>query len=272
MPKRTLFPSVPQAALLLLAGFLLQYVFITALYDLRWLLGLTREQLATIGTLLSNGVLIAVVMHILGIGHKDLLHPSNSSPTATFLFLVPPILLLLPLIVLMDIALNWALEAIFPVSSWEHAAFASMVEPTLPAFVATCLVAPFAEEMLFRGILLRSFLQRHPRGAAISYSALYFGAAHLNVYQFFLAFLLGLLLGWLYERSRSLIPCIALHAAVNLTVFVWSTAQDAATVHSLSDIPALAWPAAVAAAAVGAFILHRLLSRRENAGANAASA
>ena len=30
---------------------------------------------------------------------------------------------------------------------------------TLPAVVATCIVAPVVEELLFRGILLRSFLE-----------------------------------------------------------------------------------------------------------------
>jgi uncharacterized protein len=269
-PKKLTFPSVPQAGLLLLAGFMLQYVLNAALYDLREPLGLTSEQLVAIGMLLSNGILIAVVMHLHGVGYLDLLHPSKSAPTTTFLLLTPPILLLLPLIVLLDIALVWALEAIFPLSSWEQAAFASMVAPTIPAVIATCVIAPVVEEMLFRGILLRAFLEQHPRGAAISYSALYFGAAHLNIYQFFLAFWLGLFLGWLYERSRSLVPCIVLHAAANTTVVVLSTARESSASQDPWSIPAMAWPAAALAAAVGALALHRLLSRRTKSPANAA--
>lgn len=269
-PKRAPFPSAPQAGWLLLAGFMFQYLLSAAFYDFRQFLGLTYEQVATISMLLSNGILIALVMHILGIAYPDLLHPSKSSPVATFIFLVPPILLLLPLIVLLDIALIWVLEAIFPLSSWEHAAFASMVAPTLPAFIATCLIAPVVEEMLFRGILLRAFLERYPRGLAISYSALYFGAAHLNIYQFFLAFLLGLLLGWLYERSRSLVPCIVLHGALNTIVVVWSVTKDSAANQDPFMVPALAWLAAAIAAAVGAIALHRLLSRRGKSEANAA--
>ena len=249
---------------------MLQYLLGAAFYDFRQFLGLTDEQVAPIGMLLSNGILIAVVMHVLGIGYPQLLHPSKNSPFATFLFLTPPILLLLPLIVLSNMALNWALEAIFPLSSWEDAAFARMVAPTLPAFIATCLIAPVVEEMLFRGILLRAFLDRYPRGLAISYSALYFGAAHFNIYQFFLAFLLGLLLGWLYERSRSLVPCIVLHAALNMTVFVWSTTTDSPANQDPSTVPALAWLVSAIAAAVGAFALHRLLSRRGKGDAHGA--
>jgi len=269
-PNREPFPSAPQAALLLLAGFMLQYGIGAVLYDFRQLLGLTQEQLAAIAMLLANGVVIAVVMHMLGIGYRGLLHPSKASPITTTLLLTPPVLLLIPLVVLLDMALIWTLEAIFPLSSWEQAAFASMVAPTLPAVIATCLIAPMVEEMLFRGILLRGFLERYPRAAAISYSALYFGGAHLNVYQFFLAFLLGLLLGWLYERSRSLIPCMVLHAAVNTSIFFWSTTEESATSQDPLAVSALAWLLAIGAGAIGALGLHRMLCRRERGAADVA--
>lgn len=258
----TAFPSVLQAAMLLLAGFLLQYLISIALYEFRNVLGLAGEQLLVIGTVLSYGLLIAAVMHFLGIGYRDLLHPSKASPAVTFALLAPPVLMLLPLIVLLDTSLIGVLEAVFPVSAWEQRAFESMVAPTLAAFVATCVIAPVVEEMLFRGILLRAFLQQYPRGAAIGYSALFFGAAHMNVYQFVLAFWIGLLLGWLYERSRSLVPCIVLHAAVNVTAVLSGAGSNSAEGVDLSTVSVAGWLAAAAAAGVGALVLRLLLSRR----------
>lgn len=248
--------------MLLLAGFLLQYLISIALYDFRNVLGLAGEQLLVIGTVLSYGMLIAGVMHFLGIGYRDLLHPSKASPAVTFALLAPPVLMLLPLIVLLDTSLIGVLEAVFPVSAWEQRAFESMVAPTLAAFVATCVIAPVVEEMLFRGILLRAFLQQYPRGAAIGYSALFFGAAHMNVYQFVLAFWIGLLLGWLYERSRSLVPCIVLHAAVNVTAVLSGAGSNSAEGVDLSTVSVAGWLAAAAAAGVGALVLRHLLSRR----------
>ena len=56
---------------------------------------------------------------------------------------------------------------------------------------------------------------RYGRAQAIWGSAALFGLAHLNVYQFVAALLLGAVSGWLYERARSLVPSIALHAAYN---------------------------------------------------------
>ncbi|SFD80048.1 CPBP family intramembrane glutamic endopeptidase [Paracidovorax konjaci] len=264
--KQTQFPSVPQAAVLLLFGFLLRHLIDLALYDARGVLGLTGEQIMAMGMLLSNGILIALLAHFLGLGYRDIAHPAKASPAATFMLLVPPILLLLPLVLLLDGVLNAILAALLPLSAWEQQAFESMLAPTLASVVATCVLAPLFEEMLFRGILLRAFLARHPRGLAIGYSALYFGAAHMNVYQFFLAFFMGLLLGWIYERSRSLIPCIALHAAVNASMVAISAMDDPTSVLGLASATASTWAVAVAvavaAAAAGAAALHYLLPRR----------
>lgn len=259
---RSSFPSAPQAALLLLAGFVLQYFLGAALYDLRLSLGFSREQVIAFVMLLANGILITVMMHIRGLTYRDLLHPTKASPLATLIFLVPPILLVTPLLVLLDGVLVNGLESVFPVSAWEEQAFATMVERSIPAFVATCLIAPAVEEMLFRGILLRSFLARYPRGLAIGYSALYFGAAHLNIYQFFVAFLLGLLLGLLYERSRSLIPTIAMHAAVNVCIFLWGNSNDTASVLNPSYTSTSAWVFSLLAACTGAIALRKLLAAK----------
>jgi uncharacterized protein len=218
--QRETFPSAAQAGLLLLAHFLLQYVIGAALYDFRTTMGLGQQQLQGLATLLATGIILAGVQHHRNAGYGNLVHPSKSGALVTTLLLVPPTLLLVPAIVLGDIVLVEGLEAIFPLSRWEERAFEQMASGTFAMVVSVCILAPVLEEMLFRGVLLRSFLQQYPRWVAIAYSAIFFGAAHLNVYQFVLAFLVGLLLGWLFERSRSLIPCMALHAALNVSVVV----------------------------------------------------
>ena len=253
------FPSLAQAALLLLASYLFQYLVHVLLYDCRAALGLREDQIMVLALLLSDGLLVALLTQVLGLSYRQLLHPSPSSPVLTLALLVPPLLLTLPLLLRLDFALIGALQQVFPLSSWEEQAFASMLAPTLPALVATCLLAPLFEEMMFRGILLAGFLKRYPRGLAIAYSALFFGAAHLNIYQFFLAFLLGLVQGWLYERSRSLLPCIALHAAVNASAMA-SSAQAGPNLDSGSWLPALV------AGTAGVLALYALLGRRRRSG------
>lgn len=72
--------------------------------------------------------------------------------------------------------------------------------------------APVVEEFLFRGGVMNSL---HKAGysswVVIVVSAVIFGLAHLNPAQMPFSFLLGLLLGWLYYRTGSLIPGILCH-------------------------------------------------------------
>jgi len=72
------------------------------------------------------------------------------------------------------------------------------------------------EEVLCRGLVLRALLNRWRPGLAIAVSSLVFGAMHLDPWQFFYATWLGLLLGWVYWRTRSLGLCVLLHAVHNL--------------------------------------------------------
>ena len=66
--------------------------------------------------------------------------------------------------------------------------------------------------------------------AAILVSALIFGVIHLNPAQIPYAFVLGLVLGWLYWRTSSLLPCILLHLVNNgLSVALMIAAPDSAS-------------------------------------------
>lgn len=262
MSNREFFPSIPQAALLIFTGFILQYLISAGLHDLRRTLDLSIPQLNALATLLANGILLAFVAHYRGTTYRDIIHPSRSSYWSTLVLVVPPVLLLVPAILLLDTVLISFLESILSLSVWEEKAFTDMVSGNLAAAISICILAPLFEEMIFRGVLLRGFLAQHTRWAAISFSALFFGVAHFNIYQFALAFLLGLLLGWLFERSRSLIPCIALHAAINTCVFVLSTPQEQSTQSVLPTDSIGWWLIATALAFIGVLALRRLFRSR----------
>ena len=82
--------------------------------------------------------------------------------------------------------------------------------------VAIALVAPIAEEVIFRWGIMRHLLRSGQQvGLAIVLSALAFGVIHMNPVQIFFASAMGVLLGLLYWRSGSLLmPCI-LHVVNN---------------------------------------------------------
>jgi membrane protease YdiL (CAAX protease family) len=93
-------------------------------------------------------------------------------------------------------------------------------------------------------------------------SALLFGLAHLNIYQGLVGLILGLIAGWLYERTRSLGPCILLHGAYNSSL-AWLASQgleeaDGGAVDAPIAVLVLA-VLALAAFALGVRLLRRLL-------------
>lgn len=80
--------------------------------------------------------------------------------------------------------------------------------------------AAVLEELLFRGVILNGLLQHQRPWVAIGQSALLFGLIHFNPAQSVSAGLFGLLLGWLYYRTRSLGVCMAIHALNNSVAFI----------------------------------------------------
>ncbi|MDO5400858.1 MAG: type II CAAX endopeptidase family protein [Eubacteriales bacterium] len=87
---------------------------------------------------------------------------------------------------------------------------------TFSMFLYASILAPVAEEVLFRGLVLRS-LQPYGRRFAILGSAFLFGMYHGNLMQTPYAFLVGLIFGYV-TVNYSLWWSVALHAFNNLVV------------------------------------------------------
>lgn len=99
-------------------------------------------------------------------------------------------------------------------------------------YFAIGLLAPLCEELVFRGAVLRALLRwssgslslrMGKKGAcwvAIAISALLFALIHANPVQMPHAFFIGLLLGWMYYRTDSIVPGIAFHWVNNSLAYV----------------------------------------------------
>lgn len=86
------------------------------------------------------------------------------------------------------------------------------MKDSIPGIISIAVIAPAFEELFFRGAIEKHLLQKWDKPAyAILVSALIFGLIHGNPAQIPYAFILGLLLGWFYFRTGSLIPCIVIH-------------------------------------------------------------
>ncbi len=93
-------------------------------------------------------------------------------------------------------------------------------------FVAIALFAPLSEEVVFRGAVIPALMEWKKSSVwmAIFISAVFFAVVHLNPAQMPHAILVGMILGWLFVRTRSIIPGLVLHCINNGMTFVmtWS--------------------------------------------------
>jgi membrane protease YdiL (CAAX protease family) len=86
---------------------------------------------------------------------------------------------------------------------------------TIATLLVAVTVAPFAEELFFRGFVLPSFARAMPLWAAVLLSALIFGLAHADLGSLLPLCAIGLVLGIIRWRAGSSWPGIALHAVNN---------------------------------------------------------
>ena len=92
--------------------------------------------------------------------------------------------------------------------------FGNLDSPIWLIFVGVVL-APFVEEMFFRGFLFAGFRQRFGWKKSALFTSAIFAIAHLQPVALIPTFILGFLLAYLFHRSNSLWPGIILHFFVN---------------------------------------------------------
>ena len=96
-----------------------------------------------------------------------------------------------------------------------------ITEPTgvfaVVVVLSLTVVPGFVEEVFFRGYVQRRLLNRWPAVAAIAFTSLLFGAAHLDPQHFLLVLPLGVWLGVVTWRAGSVWPAVLCHFFTNLT-------------------------------------------------------
>lgn len=84
-----------------------------------------------------------------------------------------------------------------------------------------CIFGPIAEEICFRGILLGGLLKMRCRPwIAILITALAFSLVHGFAVKLVGTLLFGIIVGWLYWRTGSIIPCLIVHIVNNSLAYI----------------------------------------------------
>ncbi|HBM81691.1 MAG TPA: hypothetical protein DD426_12810, partial [Clostridiaceae bacterium] len=90
------------------------------------------------------------------------------------------------------------------------------------SILAIVVIAPIFEETLFRGVILRGLLKNYGVLKALIVTSVLFGILHFNIAQLITASILGLMLGFIFIKTGSLILCILFHALNNgLSIIIY---------------------------------------------------
>ena len=94
-----------------------------------------------------------------------------------------------------------------------------LTETTFLIIVYAVFLGPICEELIFRGVTMRMFGCVFPFWLANICQAILFGAYHMNIVQGIYAFVLGLILGYVCDKGKSIYYSIFLHILFNF----WGT-------------------------------------------------
>jgi membrane protease YdiL (CAAX protease family) len=90
----------------------------------------------------------------------------------------------------------------------------------VPFLLAFALLPAVCEELAFRGFLLNGLLKRFRQRTAILLCSFLFALFHMNVFQFLPTFFLGVVLGLLTVRSKSVLPAMFFHLLYNAVLLL----------------------------------------------------
>ena len=86
--------------------------------------------------------------------------------------------------------------------------------------VVVAVIAPFSEEVFFRGFLYSAFKKSWGVNVALLLSSFLFAIVHLELYSFIPLIIIGWLLAYLFEKTKSLLMPIFLHGVYNLILIL----------------------------------------------------
>jgi membrane protease YdiL (CAAX protease family) len=86
--------------------------------------------------------------------------------------------------------------------------------------IIICLIGPFIEEFVFRGLVIKLLRRFLPFLWVNLLQAAIFGIQHFNIIQMIYAFLAGLILGYIYNKHQTLYAPIIAHICMNISGYI----------------------------------------------------
>ena len=185
----------------------------------------------------------------------------------TFQNLIPienfKVTLLLPLILtsiglyLLSFTYHFILNNYAYLERIEFDYFKALIYPNIYSFGLLVLISPVTEELFFRGLLLNGLTRRFDVKHSLALSSLFFAVSHFSVQKLIPIFLLGFFLGWVFIKTKNLLPCILIHAINNGIAFFHTINSEDAQLIELKTGPLFILFFGLLAFSIGSFFLFR---------------
>ncbi len=146
----------------------------------------------------------------------------------------------------------------------QYAEMIGTIDPKL-LFVGGVIIGPICEEIIFRGIILKGFLKTYDYKKAILFSALIFSFIHMVPIQVIATFFIGLVLGYVYYKTRSLWLVCIIHILNNLVAVLAGTeGMESGEITRDMFSSDLLFIGSLALAAVGVYLSYILFEKVYN--------
>ncbi len=271
MEKNKDFPNFWAAVIILALLIGIQILISMIAYDLGYRFRSGDPKAVGVITVLSCGIIFSALMSYKKISYRDIFNPTSNS----FISIVG--MLIVPLVLTIGGGIFWITNLTnfillyFPAGVNESYALSRMLSGGIVSIISVCIIAPFVEEMLFRGIILRSFLENYSVANSIILSSILFALSHLTVTQIPVAFIMGCLFGWLYAKTKSLWPSILGHFLNNSFAIFLLSKYSAPESQGINLTPEFNSPGvivtALASSTIGVLMLINILKANAKPGA-----
>jgi len=140
-----------------------------------------------------------------------------------------------------QVAVSMCLNLILPLFPQTFENYTRLIESLVGnsivvSVITTAVLAPIAEELIFRELMMKKLGKLFPFWFANIIQALVFGIYHMNIVQGIYAFVLGLLFGYVAYRMKSVWASVMLHGIVNASGLVLDIILPDALLESTSGM------------------------------------
>ena len=102
------------------------------------------------------------------------------------------------------------------------------------------IIIPIQEELMYRGLIYKNIEQRYDHIKAAVISSTVFAVMHMNLSQGIYAFLMGLVMAFIYQKTKNIYACITFHCSANIfAVFVSTNTVKGFLMENAYVIPAV---------------------------------